>query len=126
MLHFIQLQQLRCDGQKTKMNTKILTKSSYWNGLPESVKSMWQSLANRMAEAHHSAIICTHRPDLREHRGSARVRRCSTGGKWGKSADVVSMSVESLLTAGYVWRIYIPANQRLAARRDATYSNDTH
>ena len=103
------------------MNTNILTRPSYWADLNESTKAMWQSLASRT-----STIVCTHRPDLREHRGSQSVRRCSTGGKWGKSADVVKMSVESLLAAGYVWRTYVRLADRIAAKREMVYSDDTH
>lgn len=103
------------------MNTKILTRPDYWTSCPESTKAMWQALANRS-----TYVICTHRPDLREHRGSMKVRRCSTGGKWAKSADVVGMDVDSLLAAGYVWRTYVPAAQRLADKRAAVYSDDTH
>jgi hypothetical protein len=110
------------------MNTNILTRPNYWTSAPESVKSMWQALANRTAANARTSgvVICTHRPDLREHRGSKTVRRCSTGGKWGKSSDMVSMSIESLLAAGYVWRTYTPASVRLADKREMVYSNDTH
>ena len=82
---------------------------------------MWQTLANKAR-----VVICTHRPDLREHRGSQQVRRCSTGGRWGKSADVVAMSVEGLLAAGYVWRTYIPRTLAIAAKREEIYCDDTH
>lgn len=100
------------------MNTNILTRPNYWTSCPESTKAMWQALANRT-----SVIVCTHRPDLRDNRGAQQVRRCSTGGKWGRSADVCSMSVERLLASGYVWRTYTPASVRLAAKRDAVYSD---
>lgn len=103
------------------MNTPILTRPNYWTSCPESTKAMWQALANRS-----TSIICTHRPDLRGHRGSKSVRRCSTGGKWGKRADVVALEVDSLLAAGYVWRTYTPASVRLAVNRDAIYSDDSH
>jgi hypothetical protein len=101
----------------------ILTKPNYWNSIPEAVKSMWQNIANGS-----STIVCTHRPDIRirDHRGSDKVRRCSTGGKWGKSADIVSLSIESLLAAGYVWRTYVPRSERLANEREMIYSDDTH
>lgn len=110
------------------MRAKILTKPSYWNNLCESGKSQWQNTANAMAANGRTAsvAVCTHRPDLRDHRGSEQVRRCSTGGKYGKSADIVSMSVESLLAAGYVWRTYIPRAELVEASREAVYSNDTH
>lgn len=109
------------------MNARILTRQKYWNNLPESVKSMWQHTANKYAKAHHHpCVVCTMRPDLREYRGTQPVRRCSTGGRWGKSADVVNLSIEKLLADGYVWKTYIPAADRLAAKRDAVYSSDEH
>ena len=80
---------------------------------------MWQGQANSLPYT-----VCTHRPDVRLNRGDDEVRRCSTGGRWGKSADVVWLDVEKLLASGYVYRTYIPAAVVLAAARDAVYNRD--
>ena len=104
------------------MKNQILTKQKYWNSIPENVKSMWQNTAN----AKKGVLVCTHRPSLRDNRGNTKVRRCSTGGKWGQSADVVSLSLDSLRAAGYVLVTYISAAEIREAKRAAAYSNDNH
>ena len=104
------------------MKTQILTKQNYWNSIPETVKSMWQNTA----DAKKGVLVCTHRPSLRDHRGNMKVRRCSTGGKWGQAADVVSLSLDSLRAAGYVLVVYISAAERREANRTAVYCNDNH
>ena len=104
---------------KIKKNKPVLTKPSYWATISPAVRSMWQNVANR-----RPYTVCTHRPDVRLNRGDDEVRRCSTGGRWGKSADVVWLDVETLIASGYVYRTYIPADVALAAARDAVYSRD--
>lgn len=103
------------------MKNQILTKAAYWNSISASVKSMWQNTA----DAKKGVLVCTHRPDVRTYRGNTKVRRCSTGGKWGKSADVVSLSLDALMAHGYILVSYeTPAevSTRIDAARDAVYS----
>lgn len=111
---------------------KILTTPAYWNSIPEAVKSMWQNTADQFAHAHTPALVCTHRPLLTDYSraeiasAGRNVRRCSTGGRWGKSADVVRLPVSSLLASGYILTTYTPAAAILADKRDEIYSDDTH
>lgn len=104
---------------KIKANKQVLTKPNYWAAISPAARSGWQAKANR-----DNAAVCTHRPDVRANRGKDQVRRCSTGGRWGKSSDVVRLNVDGLLAQGYVWRTYITAAVALAAARDAVYSRD--
>lgn len=83
---------------------RVLTTPDYWMRIPPSVQAMWRNTACQ----HKSVIVCTHRPSLSEFRGSTKVRRCSTGGRWGKSSDIVGLDLEKLLASGYVWRAYVP------------------
>lgn len=110
--------------QNAKRNAYVLTTPGYWSRCPESVKSMWQSVAEQMFQ--DGTVVCTHRPSLLRHRGNQKVRRCSTGGKFGKSADLVYLNLESLRAEGYVWRRYTPASVRLASKLDVVYSDDRH
>lgn len=71
---------------------KILTTHTYWSTCPIATKTYWRKVANRMP----GTIVCTGRPDLREYRGNTSIRRASTGGKWGKSADIVGIDIIKL------------------------------
>lgn len=101
---------------------KILTKKEYWNSIPESAKSMWQNTAKHYG----STVVCTHRPSIIQFRGDQLVRRCSTGGRYGKSADFVRLSVEKLLAKGYIFVTYTPKKEQLEQERQRIYSNDIH
>lgn len=104
-------------------NRQILTTPAYWNSISESTKAYWQSVANAL----RAVTVCTNRPLLTAHgKGGLHLRRCSTGGKWGKSADNVWINSESLLKAGYIYVTYTPKAVRIAAKREAVYSNDNH
>lgn len=111
-------------SQTNMKNTPILTRPNYWNQLSPSAQSAWQNTAN--AFAHAGRVVCTHRPSVREFPGSDSVRRCSTGGKHGKSADRKQMNISAMLRAGYVWRVYIPRAEAIAAKREEVYCNDNH
>jgi hypothetical protein len=76
---------------------KILTTPEYWANCPMQTKTHWRKLASLFDDA----TVCTHRPNARFYRGTDRVRRCSTGGRWGKSADIVYLSIDALLQHGY-------------------------
>lgn len=102
-------------------NKSILTKLGYWNSIPEAVKSMWQNTANS-----HRMLVCTHRPDAKQFRGDTQVRRCSTGGRYGKPADVVGLSMDALIAAGFIFVTYVSKDLRVAAKCEAIYSNDNH
>ena len=102
-------------------NKPILTTPYYWSSISESTKAYWQATANRVP-----CLVCTDRPSLKRFPGETRVRRCSTGGRYGKSADVVRLDIKALLAAGYIYQTYIPASVRLADKREAIYSNDNH
>lgn len=80
------------------MNNKILTRPGYWNNLQNSTKNYWRGHTK-----YGDYIVCTHRPNLREYKGQNKLRRCSTGGRWGKSADIVGVNVEKLIRDGYVF-----------------------
>lgn len=107
-------------------NRQILTTPAYWNSISESTKGYWQSTANVL----RAVTVCTNRPSLNEHgKGGLHLRRCSTGGKWSKSADNVWINSESLLKAGYIYVTYESKGQRaakVAAKREAVYANDNH
>ncbi len=81
------------------LNMKILTTFGYWNQLNNSTKKYWRKVTQRMP----GIVICTHRPNLRQFRGPTQVRRCSTGGRWGKSADIVRLSIVNLENSGYIF-----------------------
>lgn len=100
---------------------QVLTTPAYWDGLPEATKSYWQNTANQ-----YNVIVCTHRPNLNKYRGGTKVRRCSTGGKYGQSTDVVGLNLDALLAKGFVLRTYIPFVERLQGKRGNVYSNDNH
>ena len=70
----------------------ILTTTEYWMRIPPATKSYWRNM-----EQNRTVMICTHRPSMKKFKGENEVRRCSTGGKYGKCADVVLLSIVDLL-----------------------------
>ena len=106
----------------------VLTEPEYWAALQPATRAYWQSVADR----HPGVTVCTHRPSAKQFHGNCKVRRCSTGGRWGKSADVVQLDVQAMLSAGYDWRCHEPAavvaargEQLVAALRANRYNDDT-
>lgn len=109
--------------QNNLSNRPILTTPAYWNSIAESTKAYWQSLANALPKY----TVCTSRPSLTKYgKGDLEIRRCSTGGKWGKSADKVWLNGEAMIAAGYCYVTYTPKAERVAAKREAVYANDNH
>jgi len=76
--------------------SQILTTQAYWYSIPPSVQAYWRNVAKTTNMA-----VCTSRPNARKFKGTTIVRRKSTGGKWGKSADKKHLDMEKLLNAGY-------------------------
>lgn len=108
----------------------ILTKPGYWNSISPSTKAYWQNVANGI----RGARICTHRPDINQFGKKADnadmlVRRCSTGGKYGKSVDLKWLSEQTLMDDGYIYVTYISVAERaviVEQKREEVYSNDCH
>lgn len=71
---------------------KILTTHTYWQSVGKSTQGYWRNVAAKFPQT----LICTGRPDLREYKGDKFVRRASTGGRWGQSADICQMNLEKL------------------------------
>lgn len=81
----------------------VLTTKDYWRRIPNNTKSYWMNLSNHFI--YTDAIICTHRPSLREFKkskGGQLIRRCSTNGRYGKRADLVLLDLKKLLKSGFV------------------------
>jgi hypothetical protein len=100
---------------------EILTTATYWDNIPESTKAYWNHVATRCRH-----VICTHRPSLRQYTGDTTVRRCSTKGFHGKSADFVRLNLTKLMESGFVFRQYIPLSRRISEKIALTYNNDNH
>ena len=88
---------------------KILTRPAYWSDLNPGTKAYWRKVAAKFGAPSSTpggrawtAIVCTHRPNAREYRGANLIRRASTGGRWGKSSDIMRLDLPALLAAGYV------------------------
>lgn len=77
---------------------KIITLAGYWNTLQNRTKVYWRKTASQ----YNQIFICTSRPNARRYKGSTKVRRASTRGKWGKSADFKALNVEKMLQEGYI------------------------
>lgn len=109
-------------------NRPVLTKPAYWNSIQPATRAYWQALANALPYL----TVCTHRPSVNlfgkpfPMDRDIKIRRCSTGGKFGKSVDKVWLNEAALKLDGFVFRTYIPAKIALADKREAVYSNDNH
>jgi hypothetical protein len=96
LAHQSVLEQIAQENEKAQ--GKILSIANYWKSIPESMRSYWRCIARNT-----SVIVCTHRPDARIYSGNTPIRRCSTGGKWGKKAGVYRLNLPALLKDGYIF-----------------------
>lgn len=74
----------------------IITTKEYWESINGGTRAYWR----RLQRERKNMWICTHRPNRnisRETTLTGVVRRCSTGGRWGKSADTMVMDIPALV-----------------------------
>lgn len=85
---------------------QLLTQRDYWNNLPPATRGYW----TRTAKAHRDlgTLVCTHRPNSQEYKGTIPVRRCAVAGKYGKKVDIKFMDVDRLVDAGTYTLVEVP------------------